>query len=108
MLASLGPGPIREPQKVHLINLVEDGDHGPLNNLVLQGRDAQRPLPAISFWYVYPSRWLRSISAAVHPAVQILNAIQQPGVILLPCHAVHTRCRFLFQQEEAIAKQFER
>ena len=36
MLAAPWPGPIREAQKVHLIYLVEDGDHGLLNNLVLQ------------------------------------------------------------------------
>ena len=71
MLAAPRPETIRESQKVLFVNLVEDGDHGLLNNLVLQRRDPQRPLPPVGFRYVHSPRWLRSICAAVDPAVQI-------------------------------------
>jgi hypothetical protein len=91
MLASPRPGPIRETQKVHLINLVENGHHGVLNYLVLQRRNAQRSLSTVGLRDVHSSRWLRSISAAVHLAVQILDAILQPGFILFPFHAVYPR-----------------
>ncbi len=47
MRVSSGPEPIRKALEVHLVNLIEDGHHGLLNNLVLQGRDAQRSLPPV-------------------------------------------------------------
>src|ERR1700681_4066137 len=47
--------------KVYLVNLIEDGDHGVLNDLVLQRRNAQRPFPAVGLRNIHSSRWLRSI-----------------------------------------------
>ena len=41
------PEPVRETSEVRLINFIEHGHHGLLNNLVLQGRDAQGALPPI-------------------------------------------------------------
>ena len=38
--ASSGPEPIRKASKIHLVNLIEDGHHGLLNNFVLQCRDS--------------------------------------------------------------------
>jgi hypothetical protein len=66
------------------INLVEDTDHGLLNNLVLQSRDPERPLPTIRFWNENSSRWLPSVSVAVNLAVQIDKPTFQPGFILSP------------------------
>src|SRR5437879_4950621 len=108
MLTAPRPGPIREAEKIHLINLIEDGDHGVLNDLVLQRRNAQRPLSAVGFRYVHSSRWLRSISAPVNPAMKILNAIFHPGFILLPRHAIHSGRSFPFQRVEAVLKQLGR
>lgn len=78
MLAAPRPKAIRESPKILLVNLIKDGDHDLLNNLVLQRRNPERPLPAIRFRNVHPSRWLRSISAAVDPAVQIGEPTFQP------------------------------
>jgi hypothetical protein len=39
VLAAAWSKPIRESPKILLINLVEDGDHGLLNDLVFQRRD---------------------------------------------------------------------
>jgi hypothetical protein len=39
MLAASGSKTIREAEKVFLIDLIEDGDHGLLDNLILQRRD---------------------------------------------------------------------
>jgi len=44
---------IREAPKLLLINLIQDSDHGLLNNLVLQCRDAQSPFPTIRFRNVH-------------------------------------------------------
>src|SRR5205809_1440152 len=56
MLAAPRAEAIREAQKVFLINLVEDGDHGLLDDLVFQGRNPQWTLPPILFLYVHSSR----------------------------------------------------
>src|SRR6476659_8786917 len=66
LLTASWPEPIRVAPKILLINLVEDCDHGLLNNLVLQSRDPQGPSSTIRFRDEDSSRWLRSISAAVN------------------------------------------
>src|SRR5215475_2952325 len=57
---------IGEAQKVFLVDLVEDGDHGLLDNLVFQGRNPQRALSPIFFLYVHSSRGQRSIYSAMN------------------------------------------
>jgi hypothetical protein len=94
MLAAPWPEAIRETEKILLIDLIEDCDHGLLNNLVLQCRDPQRSLPTVRFRNIHPSRWLRSIGAAVNLAVQIGEPTFQPGLILLPRDAIHPRSGF--------------
>ncbi len=79
MRAATGPEPIRKSFEVHLINLIEDGHHRLLNNLVLQRRDAQRTLPPVGLRYIDSPRGLCPIRSPVHPAVQIGDPILQPG-----------------------------
>src|SRR5215472_10967349 len=47
---------IREAEKVLFIDLIEDGGHGVLDELVFQGRNSQWTLPSIFFLYVHSSR----------------------------------------------------
>src|SRR5215467_13967012 len=108
MLAAPRPEAIRESPKVPLVNLIKDGDHGLLNHLVLQCRDPERPLPAIRFRNIHPSRRLRSISAAVDPAVQISEPTFQPSLILPPSDAVHSWCGLTLQGVKAIPEQSDR
>src|SRR5215831_7297358 len=108
MLAAPWPEAIREAPKIFLVNLIENADHGLLNNLVLQCRDPERPLPAVRFRNVHPSRWLRSISAAVYPAVQIGEPIFQPDLVLVPCDAVHSRRSLTLQSVKAVPEQRDR
>src|SRR5207253_9615265 len=56
MLAAPRAETIRKAQKVFLVDLIEDGDHGLLDDLVFQGRDSQWTLPSIFFRYVHSSR----------------------------------------------------
>src|SRR5260370_369185 len=56
MLAAPRAETIRKAQKVFLVNLIEDGDHGLLDDLVFQGRDSQWTLPPIFFLYVHSPR----------------------------------------------------
>src|SRR5215469_1587900 len=105
MLAAPWPETIRETPKVLLINLIEDCEHGLLNNLVLQRRDPERPLSTIRLRDIHSSRWLRSISAAVNSAVQIDKPTFQPSLIPLPSDAVHSRRGLSLQSVKAIPEQ---
>ena len=62
MLAAPRAKAIREAEKVFLVNLVEDGDHSLLDNLVLQRRDPQRTLSSVGFLYtLYRLFWMASL-----------------------------------------------
>src|SRR5258706_12424 len=102
MLAAPRSKAIRETPKILLIDWSQDCDHGLLNNLVFQCRDAEWPLSAIRFRNVLPSRWLRLISATVDPAVQVGKPTLQPGLILFPCDAIHSRRGLTLQHVKAI------
>jgi hypothetical protein len=101
MLATPRAKPIREAQKVFLVNLVEDGDHGLLDDFVFQGRDPQWTLPPIFFLYVHSSRGQRPIRSPVNPSVKFDESILHAGLILRPRDSVHSRCGFLLQRVKA-------
>jgi site-specific DNA recombinase len=63
------PEPVRKAFEVHLVNFVENGHHGLLNDFVLQRRDAQRALPSVDLRYIDSSRGLRPVCTTVNPAV---------------------------------------
>src|SRR6202021_4069464 len=67
MLAAPRTKSIREAEEVLLIDMVEDGDHCMLDDLVLQGGDPERTVPSVAFLDVDPSRWKRPIPTASHP-----------------------------------------
>ena len=94
MLAAPRAKSIRKTEKVFLVDLVEDGDHGMLDDFVFQGRNPQWTLPPICFLYVHSSRWLRAIRSTMNSAVEIDQSIFQPDFILLPCDPVHSGCGF--------------
>jgi hypothetical protein len=49
VLAALGPEPIREPQKIFLVNRVAHFHYGPLDDFILQRRNPERTLLSIRF-----------------------------------------------------------
>ena len=58
VLTASGSEPIAEPQKLRLIDRRENGHHRPLDDLVLKGGDAERPLSTIRLRYILPPRWV--------------------------------------------------
>jgi hypothetical protein len=44
-----GTETVAESSKVHLVNFIQDGYYGLLNDLILQRRNADRPLSAVRF-----------------------------------------------------------
>src|SRR6266545_5750886 len=69
MRASPRPEPIRETEKVHLVDGAQHLDDGPLDDLVLQRGDTERPQPPVRLGDVHPPRWPRSVGAAMDPCV---------------------------------------
>ena len=65
--AAPGPEPVGEPEKVLLVDGVEHLDHGPLDDLVLQRGDAERPQPPVRLRDVRPPRRARPVAPTVHP-----------------------------------------
>src|SRR5271163_3590423 len=107
MLAAPRTKTIREAEEVLLIDVVEDGDHCVLDDLVLQCGDPERTLPSVAFLDVNPSRWKRPIRTAMHPAVQIGKPTLQSGFILLPRHPIYAGSSLAFQRTEAAPQQID-
>src|SRR5437868_5789291 len=71
MLASPSAETIGEPQKILFVNLIEDRHYGLLNDLILQGCDAQGTLPSVGFRNVGSLGRLRSIRPSMDSAMQV-------------------------------------
>src|SRR5580700_7754765 len=108
MLAAPSSEPIGEPQEILFVNLVEDCHYGLLYDLILQGCDAQGALPSIGFRDVGSLGRLRSIRPSVDSAVQICQLLIQVRLVLLPRHAIHSRCSSSLQGVVAVAQQMDR
>src|SRR5258708_7609469 len=71
MLAAPRAKSIRETEKVFLVDLVEDGNHGLLDKFVFDSRDREWTLPSICFLYVHSSRGRRSIGSAMNSVMEV-------------------------------------
>jgi hypothetical protein len=91
MRRALRSEPIREANEVHLVDGVQHLDHRPLDDLVLQRGDPERPLPPVDLRYVRPPRRLRSIRAPVDTGVKIPKVLLQIPPVVPPRHPVHPR-----------------
>src|SRR5579872_585855 len=84
MLASPLTETIGEPQKILFVNLIEDCHYGLLDDLILQGCDAQGTLPSIGFQDIGSLGRLRSIHSPVDSTMEICQLLVQVRLILLP------------------------
>ena len=108
MLAAPRSEPIGEPQEVLFVNLVEDRHHGVLDDLVLQGRDAQRPLPPVGFRDVGSLGRLRSIRSPMDSAMQVRQPRLEVRLVLLPRHAIHSGRSVPLERVVAVPQQIDR
>ncbi len=95
MLAAPRAETIRKAEKVFLVYLVEDGDHGMLDNLVFQSRNPQWALPSICFLDVHSSRWLCSVGFTMNSAMEIDQSIFNPDFPLCDSSQTYTRAVWL-------------
>src|SRR5580704_16837735 len=107
MLAAPRAKPIRKVEKVFLIDLVEDGNHGLLDKFVFASRDRPLTLPSIFFLYVHSSRGRRSIGSAMNSAMKSGQPILEPVFILLPGNPIHSRCGLPLEGVKALPQQID-
>jgi hypothetical protein len=79
----------------------QDCHHRRLDDLVLQGSDAERPLPAIRLRNISPTRWQRSIRSCLDARMEIREVLPEALRVLGPCHLVDAGRGELLQPEEA-------
>ena len=100
VLAAFGAEPIGEPDKVRLVDSVQDSHHRSLDNLVLQRGDPERAQAPIRFGDVLTPRRQCPVCAPLNPSVQVCQSIRQACLVLGPCHAIDAGGRGLLQLEE--------
>jgi hypothetical protein len=102
MLATPGSEPVAKPQELCLVDRRQDRHHRRLDDLVLNGGDAERPLSAVRLRYLSPTGRQRSIRPCVYPCVEILEVALEALRVLVPRHLIHARRSPLLQSEESL------
>src|SRR2546426_731468 len=92
------PEPVREPEKVDLIDRVQNRDDGALDELVFQRGNPERPLPPVRLRDVRSPDRLRSVRPSLEPSGQVLEMLFQPLSVVLPRHAIDARRRVSLQR----------
>jgi hypothetical protein len=85
------PKPIREPEKVRLVDRVQHLDQRPLKDLVLQRGDAERPLPPVGLRDKRSPRRFRPVTPAMDPGVQIPKVRFEIQPVVRPRHTINPR-----------------
>lgn len=88
MRSAAGPKPVREPPEIRLVDGVQHLDGRPLNDLVLQRSNAERPQPPVRLGDVHPARRLRPVGAPLNPCVKVPEVALQVLPVGLPCLAI--------------------
>ena len=88
VLAAPRPEPVGEAEEVRLVDGVQHLHHRPLDDLVLQRGDAERPLPAVGLGDVLPPRRLRPVGTPLYASVQVSEVALETRLVLVPGDAV--------------------
>ena len=107
MLAALRPEPVREAQEVLLVDRVEHFHQRPLDDLVFERRNPQRPHAAVCFRDVLTPGRCRPVGVAVDAPVQLHEPFLQSLAVLLPCDAVYSGRRLPMKPEVRLPEQFD-
>jgi hypothetical protein len=93
MLRAPRPKPVRETEKILLIDGVQHLDHRPLKDLVLQAGDPERPQPPIGLRYEHPPNRTRPVRTPMNPSVQIQKVRLQIQPVIPPRDPIDPRGR---------------
>ena len=106
MRAAPRPKPVRKAEEIHLVDGVKNRHQRMLNDLVLQGGNAQRPHASIRLGDVGPFGGLGTISPAMNSLMQVVQAAHQSILVVSPCHTVDARSSLPFEVKETVTEQF--
>ena len=103
MRAAPGPESIREPEEVLLVDRVQQRDHRPLDDLVLQGSDRERALLTVRLGDVYAPGRQCPIRSPLDPLMQVRRDCGR-GLPRSPATSVRSTpgARSAFQREERL------
>ena len=107
MLVALRSEHAAEAQELRLVDRRQDRHHRRLDNFVLDGGDAERPLSAIRLRYVPPAGRQRSIRSRMDPSMQVPEVRLQVLCIFGPRHLVDARRCGLLQTAEACSQNVD-
>ena len=94
------PEAIAEAEEVFLVDHVQHHARGPLDELVFESRDRQRALLAVGLGDEPSAGGQRAIAAPMNPSMQILDAILEVRLVVLPHQPVHTGGGIALEREE--------
>src|SRR5215211_588334 len=105
--ATSWPEPVRDSEEVLLVDRVQQCDHRPLDDLVLQGRDRERALPAVRLGYVDPPRRQCPIRSPLDSLVQVLELALKVRLVVRPPQSIHARRGILLEFVERFFEQVD-
>ena len=100
------PEPVRESEKVLLIDGSYRLGDGSLHDLILQNWDSNRPLTAVALRDVSPLNKSRPVRPPLQSLREVLEVVLQFLPIVTPCLSVYPRCRFPFEPKVAFPQPF--
>src|SRR4030081_251784 len=105
MRATPWPESIREPEEVFLVDRVQQCDYRPLDNLVLEGCDRERTLPAIRLGNVDSPGRQCPIPPPLDPIMQVLDIAFEVCLIGFPPQPIHSALSAPPTYEELLLKE---
>ena len=105
--AASGPETVRETEEILLVDRVEQCGRRPLDNLVFQGGDRERALPAVRLGYVLTPGRQCPIRSSLDARVQVMEICLHICRVVLPCHPVYAGGCLPPDGEERIPEQFD-
>ena len=106
MLAASWPESIREPEEVLLVDRVQHRDGRPLDDLVFQGGNRERPLPTVRFGYVDSPGRQRPICSSLEPRAQVHDVAIEALLVGSPRQSIYAGCGILLEFEESLFEVF--
>src|SRR6266516_4877113 len=101
------PEPVRDSEEVLLVDRVQQRDHRPLDDLVLQGRDRERALPAVRLRYVDPPQRQCPIRSPLDPVMQVLELALEVRLVVRPHQSIHARRGILLKFVERLFEEVD-
>src|SRR5688572_13941175 len=99
--------PVTEPEEIFLVDRVQQRDHRPLDDLVLQRGDREWALSSVRLRYVNAPARQRPIRSPMDPIMQVPEPSPEVCLIVLPRQPIHTRRGVSFECEERRSEQID-